>query len=111
MVRIAAAVTPLRAPNARFAVCSTSAMPTRKLSTKRSRPAYRLGERTGHQGVPPRLGGRLPLVWQGVPRFRCVVEDHRADVDRRDPVDDGVMRLGQHREAVTGQALDEVHLP
>jgi hypothetical protein len=44
-------------------------------------------------------------------RLRRRVEQDRRDVDAGDPVDERVMGLGQQREAVIGQPLDEPQLP
>ena len=54
---------------------------------------------------------RHPQALRRRPRRRGHVQDHLADLDRADAVDHRVMGLGDHRDPVPLQALDQVHLP
>ena len=58
-----------------------------------------------------RLGRGMPVVGRGLARGRGDVQQHRADVDRRQPVDHRVVDLGDDREPVVGEPLDQVDLP
>ena len=65
----------------------------------------RVGKQLGaarQRAREPRLVGRRHRQ-----RVRRGIEQHGCDVDAGDPVDKGVMRLGQHREAVAGETLDQ----
>ncbi len=59
-----------------------------------------LGEGWGRQPSSTGAGG-----------YRLEVEEHGPDVDPGDPVDGGVMGLGQQGEAVALQPLHQPHLP
>ena len=61
-------------------------------------------------GAPGACCG-LPLDVHGLAGLRVDVEDHLAEVDGRDPVDEDLVRLRQDREAAALEPLDEVHLP
>jgi hypothetical protein len=53
----------------------------------------------------------VPLVRGGLGRVRLGVEQHLADVDGREAVDEGRVRLGDHRHPVADQPVDQVELP
>ena len=76
----------------------------RELAGARDALAQRLGDQLGVGGRRPRPPGR------GLLR-RVGREEHAQDVQARDAVHQRVMRLGEDREAVAVEPLDEPHLP
>jgi hypothetical protein len=85
--------------------------PLRTVSTNAFGRRTGLGEGTGHQLGPGRLGGGPPGVLGCVSRFGGRVEDDLADVHRSDSVDHRVVGLRDDCESVSRHALDQVHLP
>ena len=76
------------------------------------RRGHALQQRIGQQLGAGRQRPRRPLALGRDPdRIRRGVEQHRRDVDAGDPVDERMMGLGQQREAVVGEPLDEPQLP
>ena len=66
----------------------------------------------GHQIGVGRLGLRHPCVaGLDLGGHGLEVEEHRGDVDSRDPVHERVVGLRDDREAAALDALDEPHLP
>ena len=78
-----------------------SAGPGDPLADGAEQPVWRRSARApGIQMSSPNSGGLLRAVGDDVP-----------DLQRRHAVDQRLVRLGVDRDAVLGQALDEVHLP
>ena len=80
-------------------------------SRRRRRPADVLVERLQHQLGAGRGPLRRPLDRIRRRRVRLDVEQHLADVDRAEPVDQRRVGLGHHRHAAARQALHQVGLP
>ena len=68
-------------------------------------------QRVQHELEAGRLGLRRPLRRLRAHRVGAQVHDHRQQVRAGDPVDQGVVRLGQHRPAAVLEALDHPDLP
>ena len=58
-----------------------------------------------------RLGGGHPAVVDQLARAGVDVEQHLAEVDGRDAVDQDLVGLGEQRDPAVLEPLDEVHLP
>ena len=68
-------------------------------------------ERLDHQLEAGGLGPRRPRRRLGPHGIRAQVHDHRQQVRAGNPVDQRVVRLGQHRPAAVLEALDHPDLP
>ena len=76
------------------------------------RRGHSFQQRVGQQLGVGRQRPRRPLRLGCDPgRLRRRVEQHGHDVDPGDPVDERVVGLGQQREAVVGEPLDQPQLP
>ena len=89
--------------------------PARRARPRPARAPARTAPRTpaATQLGGARLGVRLPGAARVSDRRRVgrEVEQHRREVDARDAVDQRVVGLGDQREAVVLEALDQPHLP
>ena len=70
-----------------------------------------VGEGPDEQLGGRRLGPGVPRRDDAVAAGGVAVDEHAADVDAVDAVDEAVVALGDDREPVVGEALDEVDLP
>ncbi len=73
--------------------------------------ARRLQHRLGRELRGRRLRGRHPVVAHQLARAGVDVEQHLAEVDRRDAVDQDLVGLREQRDAAVLETLDEVDLP
>ena len=108
----AATASPPSASAARAPTVRTSPMPgPRRVGEHLLGTPERVGDGGGDQLGEARLAGRAPGVQRRLTAVGVVVEHDLAEVDRVDAVDQRLVHLGDHGEAVALEALDDVHLP